>query len=53
VADNFGTDLHQFFPLRGSRPIIDLLLQSRRPHEIAGVVSQGVKPQPDGIVRGT
>ena len=50
MADNFGPDLHQLFPQRGQRPVFHLLRQGQRPHEVAQIVGQGVKLEPDGVV---
>ena len=50
MMDDLGTDLHQFLPQRGQRPVLDLLRQSQRPHEVGEIVSQGVKLEANGIV---
>ena len=50
MADHLGTDLHQLLPQRGQRPVLDLLRQSQRPHEVGEIVGQGVKLQPDGVI---
>ena len=50
MADHLGTDLHQLLPQRGQRPVLDLLRQSQRPHEVGEIAGQGVKLQPDGVV---
>ena len=50
VTDDLGTDLDQFLSQRGQRPVLDLLWQSQRPHEVGQIVGQGVKLQPDGVV---
>ena len=50
MADHVSTDLHQFLPQRGQRPMLDLLWQSQRRHEVGKIVGQGVKLQPDGVV---
>ena len=44
------TDLYQLLPQRGQRPVLDLLRQSQRPHEVGEIVGQGVKLQPDGVI---
>ncbi len=49
MADHLGTDLYQLLPQRGQRPVLDLLRQSQRPHEVGEIVGQGVKLQPDGV----
>ena len=50
MADHLSTNLHQFLPQRGQRPVLDLLWQSQRPHEVGEIVGQGVKLQPDGVI---
>ena len=50
MADHLGTDLHQLLPQRGQRPVLDLLRQSQRPHEVGEIAGQGVKLQPDGVI---
>ena len=50
MADNFGPDLHQLLPQRRERPVLDLLWQSKRPHEVGEIVGQGVKLEPNLVV---
>jgi len=50
MADHFRTDLDQLFPQRRERPVLDLLWQSKRPHEVGEIVGQGMKLEPDGVV---
>jgi hypothetical protein len=50
MADDLGPDLHQLFPQRGQRPVLHLLRQGQRPHEVGEIAGQGVKLQPDGVV---
>ena len=50
MADHLGTDLYQLLPQRGQRPVLNLLRQSQRPHEVGEIVGQGVKLQPDGVI---
>ena len=47
MADDLGTDLDQLLPQRGQRPVLHLLRQSQRPHEVAQIVGQGVKLKPN------
>ena len=49
VADDLGTNLDQILPQRGQRPVLDLLWQSQRPHEVGEIVGQGVKLQAAGL----
>ena len=49
MADHLGTDLDQFLPQRGQRPMLDLLRQCQRPHEVGEIVGQGMKLKPDGV----
>ena len=53
MADHLGTDLYQLLPQRGQRPVLDLLRQSQRPHEVGEIVGQRVKLKPDGVDRET
>ena len=50
MADHFGADLDQLLPQRGQRPVLDLLGQCQRPHEVGQIVGQGVKLEPNGSV---
>ena len=50
MSDNLGPDLHQLVAQRRHRPVLHLLRQSQCPHEIAQIVGQGVKLEPNGIV---
>ncbi len=50
MADNLSSNLDQLLPQRGQGPVLDLLWQSQRPHEVAEIVGQGVKLEPDGVV---
>jgi len=50
MVDDLGTDLDQFLPQRGQRPVFDLLRQCKRPHEVAQIVSQGMKLQANLVV---
>ena len=43
MADDLDSNLHQLFPLRGQRPIFQILRQGKRLHEVAQIVGQGVK----------
>ena len=38
VAHDLGTDLHQFLPQRDQRPVLNLIWQSQRPHEVGEIV---------------
>ena len=50
MSDNLGPDLHQLVAQRRHRPVLHLLRQSQCPHEVAQIVGQGVKLEPNGIV---
>ena len=50
VAHDLGANLDQLLPERGQRPVLHRLRQGQRPHEVAEVVSQGVKLEPDLVV---
>ena len=50
MADDLGSNLHQLFEQGGQRPVFHLLRQGQRPHKVAQIVGQGVKPEPDGVV---
>ena len=50
VPGHLGPDLHQFLPQRGQRPVLDLFRQGQRPHEVAQIVGQGMKLQPNLVV---
>ncbi len=50
MAGNPSSNLDQLLPQRGQGPVLDLLWQSQRPHEVAEIVGQGVKLEPDGVV---
>ncbi len=50
MADNLGTDLHQFFPQCRQRPMLHFFRQGQRLHEVGQIVGQGMKLEPDGIV---
>jgi hypothetical protein len=40
MADHLRTDLHQLFPQHRERPRLDLLWQSKRPHQVGEIVGQ-------------
>ena len=42
MADYFRADLHQLLPQRGQRPVLHLLQQGQRPHEVDQIVGQDV-----------
>ena len=50
MAHDLGTNLDQLLPERGQRPVLHRLRQGQRPHEVAEVVSHGVKLKPDLVV---
>ena len=50
MSDNLGPDLHQLVAQRRHRPVLHLLRQSQCPHEVAQIVGQGEKLEPNGIV---
>ena len=50
MSDNLSPDLHQLVAQRRHRPVLHLLRQSQCPHEVAQIVGQGVKLEPNGIV---
>ncbi len=50
VADNLGSDLDQLLPQRGQGPVLHLLRQRKRPHEVAQIVGQGVKLETNLVV---
>ena len=50
MVDDLGTDLDQFLPQRGQRPVLDLLRQCKRPHEVAQIVSPGMKLEANLVV---
>jgi len=50
MADNLGADLDKLLPQRGQRPVLDLLRQGQRPHEVGEIVGQGVKLEPNLVV---
>ncbi len=45
TVDYLGTNLHQFLPQRGQRPVPDVLWQSQRPHEVGETVGEGLQLQ--------
>ncbi len=50
MADNLGSDLDQLLPQRRQRPEFHLLRQGKRSHEVAQIVGQGVKLEPNLVV---
>ena len=50
VADDSGTDLDQLLAQGGERPLLDLLRQRQRAHEVAKVVGERVKLEPHRVV---
>ena len=50
MADHFRTDLHQLLPQRRERPVLDLLRQRKRPHEVGEIAGQDVKLEPNLVV---
>ncbi len=50
MPDDLGTDLHQFLPQRGQRPVFHRLGQGKRSQEVAQVVGQRMKLEPDLVV---
>ena len=40
MPDNLDTDLHKFLPQRGQRPVLYLLWQNQRPHEVGEIVAR-------------
>ena len=51
MAAYIRADLHQLFPQRGRRPVLHLLRQGQRPHEVGQIVGQAVTP--NRVVAGT
>ena len=51
MSDNLGPDLHQLVAQRRHRPVLHLLRQSQCPHEVAQIVGQGVKLEPNALLR--
>ena len=49
VADHPGADLDELLPQAGERPAFHCLGQSQRPQEVAEIVGERVKLEPDGI----
>ncbi len=50
VAHDLRADLDELFPEAGQRPLLHGIGQSERAHEIAEVVGERMKLEPDGVV---
>ncbi len=50
MADDLGSNLDQFLPQRGQRPVLNFLRQGQRAHEVAQIVRQCVKLKPNLVV---
>ncbi len=50
MADNFGPDLDQLLAQSGQRPMLDLLRQRQCAQEVAEIISERMKLEPDRIV---
>ncbi len=50
MTHDLGANLDQLFAQSGQRPVLNVFRQRQRPHEVAEIVGQGVKLQPDGVV---
>ena len=50
MGDDLGSDLDQFLPDRGQRPVFRFLRQGQSPHEVGKVLRQGMKLEPDLVV---
>ena len=50
VADDLGADFDEFLAQRRQRPLLDGIGHSECAHEVAEVVGEGMKLEPDGVV---
>ena len=50
MADDLGTDLDQLLPQHGQRPVLHCLRQRKRAHEVAEILGQGVKLEPNFVM---
>jgi hypothetical protein len=50
VADHLGSNLDQFLPQCGHRPVLHFFRESQRSHEVAEIVGECMKLQPDLVV---
>ena len=50
MADNFRTDLDQLLPQRRQRPLLHGIGQRQGTHEVAQIICQRMKLEPNGIV---
>ena len=51
MADHLGTDLHQFLPQRGQRPVLDLLRQTKQPPAIPARFTEKPRPSLHRLVK--